>query len=509
MKKIIALVLALAMVALCIGAAVADTETKTGSITISNAAKGETYTIYKLFDATVDATDSTKIAYYGSIPAGLTDYFEETQTGSGYVQAKDAAWKDASTKAEMSDGLKTALTTWANAQTSNAGTAVADGSAVVFNSLALGYYVVTTSQGEQAISVDSTNLNVSIVDKNTTEITADKVVNGTSYNIGDTITYTATFDTTNYIGDKQVKSYTISDTLPEFLSDVAITSLTIVQSTDNKTAYPDVDLSSSYTSFTNKQIIIPWVTGDNDDSLYKNGSQIVLVYTAKLTSTSKVGGADNTNTVKIQPNKDKPGEDPFEEYEDDDAIIKTYGAALQKQDDAGYPLAGAKFAFKGLTVESTDVDGVYRVTAYDKDSPTLGTVMDTDSNGKLYILGLKEGAALKGNETEAPLGYNKLTDEVTVNAQVMSTEIWHKAETRYYDPKGNLTSTVTTTSQTKTGDETNLDVLETTAITTVTNHKGTELPSTGGIGTTIFYIVGGLLLVGAAVVLVARRKAEN
>ena len=47
------------------------------------------------------------------------------------------------------------------------------------------------------------------------------------------------------------------------------------------------------------------------------------------------------------------------------------------------------------------------------------------------------------------------------------------------------------------------------SVTPISNTKGTELPSTGGIGTTIFYIVGGMLLVGAAVILVARRKAQD
>ena len=503
MKKLISLVLALALVALCIGAAVADTETKTGSITISNAAKGETYTIYKLFDATVNDDDNSKIAYYGTIPSGLTDYFEYTSeayatAGSGYITTKAAAWSGT----EMSSGLRTALDTWAKAQSSNAGSEVADGGAVVFSNLPLGYYVVTTSQGEQAISVDSTNLNASIVDKNTTDLDADKEVDGTSYSIGETITYTATFTTKNWVGDEQVKSYTISDTLPEFLSDVEISSVTIKQ-----TGEDDIALSG-YTAFTNKKIVIPWVDND-DNSLYKNGAQIVIVYTAKLTSTSKVGGATNINTVTITPNKDKTGDEPFNEHDEDDAEIKTYAGALKKVDDDGYPLAGAKFAFKGLTVEGTGVDGVYRVVSYDKNSTTLGTEMSTDENGMLYILGLKEGVALKGEETEAPLGFNKLTDEVTVNSQLTSTEIWHKEETRYYDAKGNLTSTETSSSHTVTGSELNLDVLEGTAITTVTNHKGTELPSTGGIGTTIFYILGGLLVVGAAVILVARRKASN
>ena len=72
----------------------------TGSITISNPARGETYTIYKLFDATVG---NGGIAYKiptGGIPSTLTDYFEETSTGSGYLTATNAAKKD---NGEMSD----------------------------------------------------------------------------------------------------------------------------------------------------------------------------------------------------------------------------------------------------------------------------------------------------------------------------------------------------------------------------------------------------------------------
>ena len=515
---------------LMVGASFADTETKTGSITVSNAAKGETYTIYKLFGATVDGTDYSKVAYTGTIPSTMTDYFQYTSTGSGYVEAKPAAysavtyytsaaktetsatatayWTPA-TGASMSDGLKSALATWANGQTSNAGQVVADGGPVVFSGLALGYYVVTTSQGQQAISVDTTNLTPSIIDKNSTTYDADKTVGATSYNIGDTIEYTATFNTTNWIGDEQVKSYTIADTLPEFLSNVRITGLTIVQSTTDKTNYPDVDLSSSYTAFTNKQIVIPWVSGADDDSIYKNGSVITLTYTAVLTSTSRVGGAANTNTISITPNHDKTGDNPFKEHDEDDEIIKTYGACLLKVDGDGNPLAGAKFAFTGLTTEPTDVAGVYRVTGYDATATGLGTIMDTDDNGKLYILGLKANQTLTGKETEAPLGYNKLTDDITVTAQETSTELYHKEETRYYDAKGNLISTTSTSSHTVTGSELNLSLLEGQAATTVTNLQGTELPSTGGIGTTIFYVLGGLLVIGAAVILVARRKAEN
>ena len=130
-----------------------EVEANTGSITIENAAKGETYTIYKLFDATIGEGDA--IAYKipeGDIPSTLKTYFEETSTGSGYLKATAAAKKE---NGEMSDGLKAALDAWAKTATATKN-AVSDGSALTFDQLELGYYVVTTSQGQQAISVDST-----------------------------------------------------------------------------------------------------------------------------------------------------------------------------------------------------------------------------------------------------------------------------------------------------------------------------------------------------------------
>lgn len=87
-RKLASLLLALVMVfALATTAFAQDVPvpgTGRGSITISNAAKGETYTIYRLFDATVSA-DHKSIAYIGEIPASLKTYF--TADKNGYISA--------------------------------------------------------------------------------------------------------------------------------------------------------------------------------------------------------------------------------------------------------------------------------------------------------------------------------------------------------------------------------------------------------------------------------------
>ena len=133
--------------------------------------------------------------------------------------------------------------------------------------------------------------------------------------------------------------------------------------------------------------------------------------------------------------------------------------------------------------------------------------LNVETDGMLYIIGLKEGVTLTGKETEAPTGYNKLTTDVTLSPQVLETEVYKESGTRYYDADGNLVSENSETTTEKTVVK-NLEDLDAEAVEIV-NEAGSVLPSTGGIGTTIFYIVGGLLAVGAGVVLVTKKRMSK
>ena len=226
----------------------------------------------------------------------------------------------------------------------------------------------------------------------------------------------------------------------------------------------------------------------------------MITYTAKITSTVNINTA-NTNTISIQPYTDD--DTPYEEPFSTESVIKTYAAAIQKVDQDGQPLAGAQFTIKGLTVEGSD--GIYTVVSYDPESTTESAVLDTDEDGKLYIVGLASDVSLTVTEYKEPAGYNKLTAPVTLTPQVLSTAIYKEAGTYYYDAKGNLTNTETTSSVEVA--ENNLSDLDTNALE-IENQKGVELPSTGGIGTTIFYIIGAILVIGAGVVLVTRRRMD-
>ena len=500
MKKIASLLLALVMVfALATTAFALDVDTKAGgngTITISNAAKGETYSVYKLFDATVSA-DGKAINYTGDIPKALEAYF--TKDSAGNITATDAA-KDNSS---MSDGLKAALKKWTETATVTA-KAESDGSALTFKNLPYGYYVVTTTQGNQTISVDSTMPNVIIVDKNssTPSNLTKTAKDGDNVNIGDTVTYTVSFKTSNYYGAgndaKQIASYTITDTLPAFLSNVKVTSITIKQAgvadIDYKVngAVPQFDTDT-------KSITIPWVD-ENGTSLYKNGAEIVITYTAVVTEKAAIDGKGNTNTVTISWTYRDGSHEDNDKLTDTETIY-TYAIALKKVNEEGKALSGAVFQLPFYVKEKADTDGAY-IYAGTTGGKGLTNQLTTPENGVIVVKGVKADT-YSITEVTAPNGYNKLTAPVIVKAT--KTGMTTTNTTFYLDEHGNVVDTKSnTTVEVKYENK----KLAATA-TLVVNKAGTELPSTGGTGTTVFYVLGSILVIGAVVLLVTKKRMSD
>ena len=463
----------------------------TGSITISNAAKGETYTIYKLFDATVNA-DNSSIAYTGTIPESLKPYF--TADKHGYISANEAAKNGEN----MSDGLKTALKDWTKTVTTATATAESDGSALTFKGLALGYYVVTTSQGEQLISVDSTMKDVTIVDKNSsTPKGLSKTADSKDVSIGDTVTYTVSFKTSNYYGAgteaKEIVSYTIQDTLPDFLSEVHVTSISVNNNViqDQTGATPQFD--------SNKKIVIDWYDEVNKQFLYDNGATVTITYTAVVTENAAIDGDGNTNDVTLKwttKDSDQPVPREIKEKE----TIYTYAIALKKVNNKGVALPGAIFEFPFYVKSTADTDGAY-IYAGKNAGEGLTNQITTPESGVIIVKGVKTGD-YKITEFKAPDGYNKLADPVTVTA--VKTGKTTTSKTVYLDENGIETNETTNTTKV----EVNIAKIAATAVVVV-NKAGTELPSTGGMGTTLFYVLGAVLVVGAGVLLITKKRMSD
>ncbi len=496
-RKLASLLLALVMVfALATTAFAQDVQGSSGaagSITISNAAKGETYTIYKLFDATV-SEDGKSIAYTGDIPESLSAYFSKDTSGN--ISATPAA----KSGDNMSDELKAALKNWTSGRAATA-SATSDGSALNFKGLFFGYYVVTTTQGQQLISVDSTMPNATIVDKNSSSPSnLTKTASSNDASIGDTVTYTVSFKTSNYDGAgeaaKEIVSYTIEDTLPDFLSNVTVTSIIVDNDGKSETTNDQKDVTAP---FTNKKIVIDWYDEDKSQFRYDNGATVTITYTAVVTEKAAIDGAGNTNKVTVTWTT-KGDEPPVPGELKKEETIYTYAIALKKVNDKGVALPGAEFKFPFYVKSTPDTDGAY-IYAGTTAGTDLTNQITTPNDGVIIVKGVKTGS-YEIKEVTAPAGYNKLTDAVTVEA--VKTGKTNTQTTVYLDKDGNkVDESVTATKVTF-----NIDTIAATAVVVV-NKAGTELPSTGGMGTTVFYVLGAVLVLGAVVLLVTKKRMSD
>lgn len=223
----------------------------------------------------------------------------------------------------------------------------------------------------------------------------------------------------------------------------------------------------------------------------KAGSKITVEYTSKLTDEANLGNQGNVNKAKLvfsnNPNQEQNGTPDTGETPWDNVIVFTYKVVVNKVDEKGDSLKGAQFTLKKKLKDGTE--------------KTIATVDPiTENTIKFEFKGLDDGDYIL-TETGTPAGYNTIDPiKFTVNAN--HTITWEN-ENRT-DLLIGLTGTV------ETGDITfapNDDKSE--LVTNVVNKKGSTLPSTGGIGTTIFYVVGAILMVGAAVLLITKRRAEN
>ena len=470
MKKCISLMLALVLImALTVSVSAQTVGSEGGAtITINNAAKGETYSVYKLFDATVTGTKDGSIAYTGEIPAALEGYFSKDTEGNISLKA-----------AEDNTNLFKALKTWAETAAVTE-TAESDGSVLIFQGLEYGYYVVTSSQNTSAISVTSTNPDATIYDKNATEPgNLSKAIDDDDVNFGDTVTYTITFETANFDGKdtaaKRIKSYTITDDLPDYLEDVTVTEIKVG------------DASITTQQFdANNQITIPWVDA-SDNSLYDNGATVTITYTAKITDKAAIAGNGNTNTAELTWNN---GENVDKDITAT-ATAKTFAFVLKKVDQKGNALSGATFQlpFQVAEVET----GVYNYDGAGTETVT------TPETGVIVVKGVASGT-YSVTETEAPTGYNKLTAPVSV--VVTETDATATNSVTYLDKSGNEVDEATADGVTVTYANETLAA----DVAVVVNKTGSALPSTGGMGTTIFYVIGALLMVGAAVLLITKKR---
>lgn len=466
-KRIASVLLALVMALSLITTAFAAGET--GSITIDNAVVGKTYTIYRIFDLNSHNNDYTAINY--KVSTKWAAFFQDGAKGHDYVTIDDqgyVTWKASANQVAF------AADAYAFAQAEHIaddGKKTADSSTVKFENLTLGYYLVQSDLGVLC-SLDTTMPDVTIKEKNSKPTVDKQVQENSNSNWGDTndanIGDTVNFKTTINVVDGQPKNYVLHDKMSDGLTfDAGSVEVKI----GDRTLTP----GSDYTLIANPKDGCTFEIGFKENVLKPN-DVVIVTYSATLNEKAVIYPEPNTNETKLVYGEGS-------ETTWDETKTFTYQFDLVKTKTDKTVLDGAEFKLYDAKTDGNEIalidegKGVYRVaTAAEKAAE--GFVSATIKAGKVTIKGLDSGTYYL-EETKAPAGYNVLAERVEV-------KIDH----------ANLTATVEGDTYVSGGVQ-------------VINQTGAELPSTGGIGTTIFYVVGGLLVVAAGVLLVTRKRMSK
>lgn len=458
-KKLFAALLAAALVLAMAVPAFAETNATKGSIKIDHTVSGETYTIYRMFK--LDSYNAESNTYSYTVEPAWETFFS-TGAGSSYIDLDSNGHPTWKTGADAAAFAKAALT-WAADKKISGTKETATGGTVTFSNLDLGYYLVDSSLGALC-GLNTTNPDATIKEKNEkpeikkeVQTSAGDWSSENNAKIGDTVEYKVEIK----VADGAQK-YTVTDTMSKGLT-FNNSSLKV---TANDAVTTDYTLTPTTNGFT---LVLP----ETYVSTLTKGTTILVTYNATLNKDAVIDGDGNTNEVKLGYGNHQntvPSKVTTKSYQFD--LVKVDGTTNKLLDGAEFELADGNTKLSFVK----DANGNYRVaTTGEKDATTTITV----KNGKVNIYGLA-GKTYTLTETKAPDGYNKLVTSETVNLA-----------------DGSKTHATIVDSVYKDGG------------VVVENHAGTVLPGTGGMGTTLFYVIGGGLMVAAVVLLVTKKRMEH
>lgn len=458
-KKLFAALLAAALVLAMAVPAFAETNATKGSIKIDHTVSGETYTIYRMFK--LDSYNAESNTYSYTVEPAWETFFS-TGAGSSYIDLDSNGHPTWKTGADAAAFAKAALT-WAADKKISGTKETATGGTVTFSNLDLGYYLVDSSLGALC-GLNTTNPDATIKEKNEkpeikkeVQTSAGDWSSENNAKIGDTVEYKVEIK----VADGAQK-YTVTDTMSKGLT-FNNSSLKV---TANDAVTTDYTLTSTTNGFT---LVLP----ETYVSTLTKGTTILVTYNATLNKDAVIDGDGNANEVKLSYGNHQntvPSKVTTKSYQFD--LVKVDGTTNKLLDGAEFELADGETKLSFVK----DTAGNYRVaTTGDEGATTTITV----KNGKVNIYGLA-GKTYTLTETKAPDGYNKLVTSETVNLA-----------------DGSKTHATIVDSVYKDGG------------VVVENHAGTVLPSTGGMGTTLFYVIGGGLMVAAVVLLVTKKRMEH
>lgn len=493
MKKLVGILLTLAMVVAMSVTAFAKPET----ITINGGAANSKYKAYKLLNAT-DGGDG-KYAYTLN-----AEYKDILQTVTGKNTDKDIieyiAGLDAAATRTFADAVYAAIKT----DESKAGIS----SSVVDNAVEIsaktGYYLIVETEtgnkqdayslamlgtvGNDGLAVNTKEgvptLEKKVQEKDDSTGTTTGWQDGADYDIGDDVPFKLTGTVSDKYDNYGSYAYTFHDKMSNgltFNNDVKV----YVDGTPITTGYTVVTENLTDTDGNVCTFEVRFENLKNISSVNAN-SKITVEYTAKLNEKAVIGSAGNPNEARLEysnnPYGEGTGKTPW-----DKVIVFTYKLVANKVDGSGNALAGAGFTLYKWNEAKDKYEAVgSEIKGTDKDPKTTFEFSRLDA-GQYKLV-----------ETTVPAGYNKAAD---LEFKVVASYDTDKA-----DPEFGTLKVTDLDNHELTGVFT-IDQKNDDAVTTnITNLSGTELPSTGGMGTTILYVIGAILVIGAGILLVTKKR---
>ena len=447
--------------------AASGTNDNSGSITINDAEPGHTYNAYQVLVLESYNTDKGAYSYKAN-----ADWTEWLATQTQYVSIDAQGYVTWVKDADAAAFAKAAIAHAKEANIAAKATKTADSTTVSFTGLNLGYYLVDTTVGTLC-SLDTTTPSATMEEKNELppvkkEVKEDSTGDWGDENsaeIGDTVEFKTTIT-----AKKGAESYVLHDVMSKGLtlnadsikvqvggSDLAAANYTIKTSDLNDGCTFEIEFAQSY---------LDTITADTD---------IVVTYTAVVNENAEIFDVPNTNKTKLVF-----GEDHRDETTWDETKTYTYKVDVVKTDGDNKVLDGAEFKIYDAQNGGNEVpvvkiaDGQYRLAKKGEQGEVI-----TTKDGQVEIKGFDANTTYWLEETKAPEGYNKLAGRQEIAIKDV-----------------NLDATVDGGTWTAGGIH-------------VVNKAGNILPSTGGMGTTIFYVAGGAIVIAAAATLVYRKRMES
>lgn len=562
LKRMAAFLLAMAVAVsmLCVSAFAADDglfELQTYTITINNTASGHNYGAYQILSGRLTKSSSAAQPVLADIEwgdgvkdsTGLLAALKADETiGKSFANASTAS-DVAKVLSDLKDDTKVkafakVAAKYLSDEPQGISTRKSDNTGYNIPNLSAGYYLVkdmeTTGIDYQTdyilnlvndITVNPKGDSPKVIKKVEENTKTDKISKHTDsnmpnytvpdgyndvadYGIGDEVPFLLVGSMPSNIADYATYTYFFHDTMADGLT---LNRESIAVTVDDRPIPATVNGHTNYTVVTDTEDGHTFgVKFDNVKDLQDSeGSTITITantkieirYTATLNANATIGLPGNTNEVYLEysnnPNGEGKGKTP-----EDKVIVFTYRLDVTKTNESNTNLPNAKF----ILYKEVNGETLYYAKTNDSSIITEWTtkeadarIFTSDSNGLFSIIGLDDGTYYL-KETEAPEGYNTLEKPIqfTISADTVHTQSWDG------QPAGALkTLTINIAGSMDSVTPGQGEIQNGSVSLIVKNKSGSTLPSTGGIGTTIFYVVGGLLMAGAAVLLIIKKRMSK